>query len=587
MASKCRSVITSAMQDDDLSRRVVSTMAPIDPPDAGVMTVRTALALAPVRRGQPEVVAGQDALGRSIRWVASGDVAWIARDLKGGELLLTTGLGIGRRAAEQRRYVDALCERGVAAMAIELGGVMEEPPRPLVERAEQLGLPVIALHREVPFVEITEAIHGAIVNRQYAFLRRGEAIHRRFTELVLEGQGIPEVMEALAAMIADPVVLENARGELLHHAVHGAATEAVLDAWDAHRRERGRGRDGAIDSVSLPLPMGDGAEAGRLIALAVDSPLDDYDRVAVERAVGVIALALLRARQEEELTLRGRGEFLAELASGTLDPEEARHRAAALGLAHRRSTLLPLAVAIARRPHLADAAVWAPVARRLRAEIDGLGVPALLGDRPRDGDLLMLAGIGDPSDRDWLADRLAAVIHAAVEHELGGGHGAAVAVGGAVRTWGDAAHALRDTAETAAFAREAGRPRLARRERARRRPPAVGAARRPRPAPLRRPAARPAGRPRRPPQEHAAPHARGALRPGLAEGRRGAGPARPAPGPLPPHRAHRAAPRRRPGRPAHPARPGARRACPSPAWRHWPAASASTSGPRRAVRRQM
>ena len=75
------------------------------------MTVRAALALPPIRRGQPELVAGADALERPIRWVASGDVAWIARDLKGGELLLTTGLGIGRRAREQRDYIDALCER--------------------------------------------------------------------------------------------------------------------------------------------------------------------------------------------------------------------------------------------------------------------------------------------------------------------------------------------------------------------------------------------------------------------------------------------------------------------------------------------
>src|SRR6187200_1773214 len=240
-----------------------------EPRDGGGMTVRTALALPPVRRGRPEVVAGRGALERSIRWVASGDVAWIARDLKGGELLLTTGLGIGRRAAEQRRYVDALCERGVAAVAIELGAAMEEPPQALVARAEQRGLPVIAFRHGVPFVEITEAIHGAIVNRQYALLRRGEAIHRRFTELVLEGQGIPEVMAALAAMISDPVVLENAQGELLHHAGYGAGTEEVLAAWQAERRQRARGREDAIAAMSLPLPMGEGAAAGCLTALAV------------------------------------------------------------------------------------------------------------------------------------------------------------------------------------------------------------------------------------------------------------------------------------------------------------------------------
>jgi purine catabolism regulator len=431
-------------------------MSQPDAPPGAVVTVRAALALSPVRRGHPEVVAGASGLERPIRWVASGDVAWIARDLKGGELLLTSGLGIGRRPAEQRRYVDALAERGVAALAIELGGVIEEPPPALVARAEERRLPVIALRREVPFVEITEAIHGEIVNRQYALLRRGEEIHRRFTELVLEGQGIPEVMAALAAMISDPVVLENARGELLHHAGYGAGTEEVLAAWQAERRQRARGREDAIAAMSLPLPMGEGAAAGRLTALAVDSPLDESDRLAVERAVGVIALALLRARQEEELALRGRGEFLAELASGALEPGHARHRAETLGLVHRRTTLLPLAVAITRRPGMPREAVWAPIARRVREELDGLGLSALLGDRPREGDLLILVAIRDATDRAWLADRLARVIHAAVEHALGGGHAAAVAVAAAARGWGDAARALQDAADAAAAARQGG-----------------------------------------------------------------------------------------------------------------------------------
>ena len=55
------------------------------------MTVQAALALSAVRHGHPEVVVGSGGLERPIRWVASGDVPWIARDLKGGELLLTRG----------------------------------------------------------------------------------------------------------------------------------------------------------------------------------------------------------------------------------------------------------------------------------------------------------------------------------------------------------------------------------------------------------------------------------------------------------------------------------------------------------------
>jgi len=429
-------------------------MSQLDVSAGAVMTVRAALALPSVRRGQPEVVAGAGGLERALRWVASGDVPWIARDLKGGELLLTTGLGISQRAAEQRRYVDALSERGVAAVAIELGGVMQEPPRALVERAEQDGLPLIALRREVPFVEITEAIHGEIVNRQYALLRRGEAIHTRFTQLVLEGHGIPEVMAALAAMIGDPVVLENARGELLHHAHHGAGTEEVLAAWEAERRQRALQRQGTIASISLPVPTSDGGATGRLTALAIDSPLDEYDRVAVERAVGLIALALLRARQEEELALRGRGEFLDELASDALEPDDAQHRAETLGLGQARNPLLPLAVAITRRPGVPRQTAWASIARRVRQELDGLGLSVLLGERPREGDLLILVAIRNSADRTWVADRLASVIHAAAEHTFGSGETVAIAVAGVVRGWADAGRAVQDAANTAASARQ-------------------------------------------------------------------------------------------------------------------------------------
>ena len=85
------------------------------------VTVREVLSLPVVRRGVPEVLAGQDALEREIRWVHSGEVPNIAALLKGGELLLTTGMGIGQSQAEQRRFVATLANRGIAALAVELG----------------------------------------------------------------------------------------------------------------------------------------------------------------------------------------------------------------------------------------------------------------------------------------------------------------------------------------------------------------------------------------------------------------------------------------------------------------------------------
>src|SRR4051794_16444589 len=95
-----------------------ATMAAVES-EPVTMTVETALGLQSLRRGAPHVVSGWTGLDNPIRWVHSGEVPGIARLLKGGELLLTTGMGIGADAAGQRRFIEELVARGVAGLVIE------------------------------------------------------------------------------------------------------------------------------------------------------------------------------------------------------------------------------------------------------------------------------------------------------------------------------------------------------------------------------------------------------------------------------------------------------------------------------------
>ncbi len=113
----------------------------------GGITVRRALELPGLRAGLPEVVACADRLDRTVRWVHAGEVPYIASLLKGGELLLTTGLGLGSRPAEQRVFVRRLAERGIAALVVELGSRFDRLPATIVETARAAGLPLVQLHR--------------------------------------------------------------------------------------------------------------------------------------------------------------------------------------------------------------------------------------------------------------------------------------------------------------------------------------------------------------------------------------------------------------------------------------------------------
>ncbi|MFE2964009.1 PucR family transcriptional regulator [Streptomyces sp. NPDC059340] len=130
------------------------------------LTLRDILALDPVRGSEPELLAGEGALDRPVRWVHSSEVYEGANFLDGGELLLTNGFGLTDADEDtRRRYVRELDARGAAGLAVEVGRSLVRMPEEVVDEARRLGLPLFALHRVVPFVRITEAANRAIVAR--------------------------------------------------------------------------------------------------------------------------------------------------------------------------------------------------------------------------------------------------------------------------------------------------------------------------------------------------------------------------------------------------------------------------------------
>lgn len=130
------------------------------------LTLREILALDPVRAAEPELLAGHTALDRPVRWVHSSEVYEGANFLDGGELLLTNGFGLTDPDEEtRRRYVRELSARGAAGLAVEVGRSLPVMPAEVVDEARRRELPLLALHRMVPFVRITEAANRAIVAR--------------------------------------------------------------------------------------------------------------------------------------------------------------------------------------------------------------------------------------------------------------------------------------------------------------------------------------------------------------------------------------------------------------------------------------
>jgi purine catabolism regulator len=432
-----------------------------------MLTLAEVLELPVVRRGLPEVVSGAGGLERELRWSHVIEMADSSDLLKGGELVLTTGIGAGADPRDQRRWTASLVEQGMAALAVELGSTWRERvPPPVVAECARGDVPLVAFRRSVRFIEITEAVHAAVLHRQFELLRRGEEIHRRFTELILRGDGVPEILAELAAAVGNPVVLEDAGHQLVYYVSGPVGDDVALSAWaDLHRAEdRGEAPEGAL-AVEVRLMD---TSWGRLLALAVDEPLDDFDRVATERAALAVAIDLLGQQHEEHLRARSRGAFLSDLADGRVDEPDARRRAEALGFSAgargpdpvgatgsaaraRRGGLLPLAASWrGPRSRRDDDLTWTRLSGDLRAALGSTGLGVLLG--PRDVDLLVLLGLGSRTYDEALAEHVAGLFHGVLERRGAGPDQAALAIGGPAASWADAGLGLRRVRRSAGAA---------------------------------------------------------------------------------------------------------------------------------------
>ncbi|WP_446686031.1 PucR family transcriptional regulator [Micromonospora siamensis] len=326
-------------------------------------TVREVLALDPVRHGAPRLVAGEAGLDRRVRWVHVAEVPDIATLLGGGELVLTTGIGLPADDAGLRAFIGDLADVGVSGLVVELGRrYASAVPRVMAAAAQRRGLPLVELRRATPFVRITEAVHALIVDAQLTELRATEEIHQRFTELSVEGAGPAEVVRQAAELAGCPVVLENLSRQVLAYDPAGESPELLLDGWEQHsRRIRPAGRTAYdADAGWLVTTVGArGHDWGRLLlrwpgggdltsggAAETRPPGTPPTRLTIllERAASTLALGRLIRRDAEGLERQIHRTLLTALLDHSRPVDEVALRARALGVTLERRHLVGVVV---------------------------------------------------------------------------------------------------------------------------------------------------------------------------------------------------------------------------------------------------
>jgi purine catabolism regulator len=300
-------------------------------------TVAEVLRLPCVSQGRPTVLAGEQSLERRVEWVHVCEQPDIEEFINGGELVLTSGAGFDRSPAAWTPLVDAISDRGAAALLIELGRYFGAAPEPMVRRARARSLPLITVARSVRFVDVTHSVYKMIRDAHMEDVQRRIHVHETFTMLTVSGADANAVVAQVSDMAGCSVVLENLTHQVLASHAFGETPTELIEGWE-YRSRSATSPDERVgyDSKTGWLLARVGAQGefwGRLVILLDGPEQINAATVIAERAAEALALRRLIDRDRETLEhLSQRSLLKAIVTSPDKDPSEIFVKCRALGV---------------------------------------------------------------------------------------------------------------------------------------------------------------------------------------------------------------------------------------------------------------
>src|SRR5256885_5325204 len=300
-----------------------------------------------------KLVAGADGLDRHVEWVRLMETPEVQP--RAGDLMFTSGFPIKDDTDAQIRLVGRIAEGGGAGLVVRPLPYLRRLPPEMITEADRLKVPLFTISSDVQFVDLMSPLLERIINAEHWRLKRSIEIHRRFSELVLDGKGVNEICRTLADLLESAVVVEDASFHLLAHAGGSADAhrkETILRQGTPHRvlfdpqiQRVLRDVEARRGPVKVPAFPHLGMSRERLIApiLAANQVLgyisildhppqnEELAFMAIEQAALVLALSIAKERELSEVEGRVRGEFLEDLLHGTYGDEAAAQRRARHG----------------------------------------------------------------------------------------------------------------------------------------------------------------------------------------------------------------------------------------------------------------
>ncbi|WP_101843523.1 PucR family transcriptional regulator [Halobacillus sp. Marseille-P3879] len=259
------------------------------------------------------VVAGHKGLKRLVKWVHVFEITEVRENLKGGELVLSTGFGWKEDNNLFISLLEQLIQRNVSGLCIELGSFIDTIPEEAVELANRHHFPIITFNKEVSFVEITQDIHADLINQQYELISNLEDYSQRLNKKLLSIDNSFEILKYLQQYLGCQLVyMAKDEQVIMIPAVNEIEKEKLLSCLN---------HSSCMKVISQPVYVFERRFA-TVHLLTKSRDFGEFESLLLDRTATALAQYLLRELYTEEKRKAEETEWMLEWLQGVHTKEE-------------------------------------------------------------------------------------------------------------------------------------------------------------------------------------------------------------------------------------------------------------------------
>jgi PucR family transcriptional regulator, purine catabolism regulatory protein len=262
-----------------------------------------------------------------VTWVHILDVPETRSLIRGGELVLSTGIGFAERENGFLTYISQLIEGGAAGLCIELGTAVTEVPEHILKFADSKKFPIIIFPVQVHFVDITQDIHKIILFGRQNQMDYVEQISKRLQQLTVSAMGAKRILQYFHETTSYPVLYNRFQHkvitagdtseitpELAQQLLFEAKPDTepkIINIPDSFNPVQKQGKVIVAQTITVL-----GIPRGILTLVVTQNQVDDYLLLLVEKVTNSLSLDELHHLSVEEQQMYGEQEWVEKVIHG-------------------------------------------------------------------------------------------------------------------------------------------------------------------------------------------------------------------------------------------------------------------------------